>query len=165
MTGSKTVTLKVRRHYFIAAFLTGLLLMICHYDVLADYPPSVRVFPNPGEASLTVRWNGVAYETTGIIFEGYNIYVTEASSPASFNYVIGYDVENFLKHVRPNASVDYVIDDWPFTRAKILAIYHLNDPTLYSMKDWYNFRDSQFYFTTFSNNTFWLTDTSLIHKV
>ncbi len=159
------MTLKVRQYYFIAVFLTGLLLMICHSDVLAQYPPSVRVFPNPGETSLTVRWNGVAYETTGIIFEGYNIYITEASNPASFNYVIGYDVEDFLKHVRLNKNHNWVINDWPFTRQQILAIYCLTNPTAYSMKDWYNFRDSQFYFTAFSNNIFWLTDTSIIHKV
>jgi len=165
MKGFRNIVIPPKNTFTVILALAVLSATLFSFTAYAQYPPSVRVTANPGEQSLTIKWNGVAYETLGIVFEGYNIYVTEASNPGAYDYVVGYDVEDFTKHVRPNSGTDWLFNEWPLTRAEIQSRYFITNPLLFSSKDPFYFNDSQYYFTATSSNTFWLTDTSIIHKM
>ena len=131
-------------------------------------PPAPELWAEAEVGSITLRWNGLASETTidffshQVDFEGYNVYLGSENSPASYVKMAGYDVEDYLKYIFNYGTGSWMLRDAPFTLQELRCLYgelpnpcqdYSFDPLAYTSYQPYVFSpDSIFYFEKMGAN-------------
>lgn len=141
----------------------------------AGPPPSPLVKIIPEEGKLTIRWNGFYSENTPDIFsrlidfEGYRVYYSRDNRPSSLSLLTSYDRDDYNRYraITDLGSVEWVLEDIPFTRDSLKIIYGDStfDPTVYTRLNPLLRGGETYYFAPQDFNSYHLGGTGEIRKV